>query len=136
MTRFIEQFQSGGDETVAGELLAPNFVDHIPFPGFGNTRHDVINLFRGMRRAFPDLRAEVHTQFAHGDRVATSKTFHGTHEGPFAGIEPTQRRISIRVMDIVRIENGAIRDHWNVVDVDGFMRQLTAATEQRSASAP
>lgn len=124
VNRFIEEFQSGGNESAAEEILAQGFVDHTPFPGFGNTRQDVIRLFQMLRAAFPDLRAEVLEQLVDGDRVATRKTFHGTHEGPFAGMGPTHRKVAIRVMDIVRISGGQIREHWNVVDVAGVMTQL------------
>jgi predicted ester cyclase len=121
---FIFDYQSTGNEDVAERLLAPDFVDHTPFPGFGPTREDVIQLFRVLRAAFPNLHAEVLEQFADGDRVVTRKNFHGTHRGPFAGHEPTGRSITIRVVDIVRIEGGTMREHWNVVDVAGLMAQL------------
>lgn len=125
INRFIYDYQSTGDEAVAEELLAPGFVDHTPFPGFGSTREDVKALFRVLRGAFPDLRAEVVEQFADGDRVVTRKTSHGTHLGAFAGQEPSSRPVAIRVVDIVRIERGRIQEHWNLVDVAGLMSQLT-----------
>ncbi len=126
MQRFVHEYQSGGEEAVAEALLAPEFVDHTPFPGFGSTREDVKALFRVLRAAFPDLRAEVHAQFTDGDgeRVATWKTFHGTHQGAFVGIAPTGRKVTIRVMDFVRVSGGLMREHWNVVDVAGLMAQL------------
>jgi len=122
--KFIDEYQTGGNEAVGESLLAPDFVDHTPFPGFGPTRDDVFQLFRVLRSAFPDLRAEIIEQFANGDRVVTRKTFHGIHHGPFAGCEATGNRVSIRVVDIVRIDGGQIVEHWNVVDVPGLMRQL------------
>lgn len=88
MNRFIADYQSGGNEAVAEELLALDFVDHTPFSGFGSSREDVKKLFAALRVAFPDLRAEVVDQFDHGDRVATRKNFHGTHAGEFFGIPP------------------------------------------------
>ena len=80
---FIEEYQTRGAERVAEELLAPDFVDHIPFPGFGPGREDVKMLFTTLRAAFPDLRAEIAEQFANVDTVATRKTFYGTHSGTF-----------------------------------------------------
>lgn len=124
INRFIDEFQSRGNEAVGQELLSPDFVDHTPFPGFGGTRDDVIQLFRTLRAAFPDLRAEVTEQVTDGDRVATAKTFQGTHRAPFAGVNATNREVAIRVMDLVRISGGQIREHWNVVDIPGLMRQL------------
>lgn len=124
MRRFIDEFQTAGNESTARDLLAVDFLDRTPFPGFGPHRESVLDLFRMLRTAFPDLTVEVVEQFADGDRVATRKTLHGTHRGTFAGMPPTGRRVAIRVMDIVRVENGAIREHTNVVDVAGLMTQL------------
>ena len=124
VNRFIDDYQTGGDDAVAEELLATDFTDHTPFPGFGNTRDDVKRLFTVLRTAFPDLRAEVIDQLTDGDRVATRKNFFGTHRGVFLGIPPTGKEVAIRVMDIVRIQDGRIAEHWNVVDVNGLVAQL------------
>jgi predicted ester cyclase len=59
--------------------------------------------------------------------VAAHKTFSGTHLGEFLGLPPTGRRVTIRVMDFVRYEDGKIAEHWNVVDIAGLMQQLNAA---------
>jgi predicted ester cyclase len=64
-------------------------------------------------------------QIVDGDRVATRKNFHGTHRGDFLGMPATGRRVTVRVMDIVRSE-GKIAEHWNVVGVADLMRQLGA----------
>jgi predicted ester cyclase len=39
--------------------------------------------FAAVRRAVPDLHAQVHDMLADGDKVVTRKTFHGTHTGEF-----------------------------------------------------
>lgn len=59
INRFIDEFQTGGNTAAADELLASDFVDHTPFPGFGSTREDVKRLFAIIRVGLPDLRAEV-----------------------------------------------------------------------------
>jgi len=122
--RFIDEFQTAGKEAVADELLAPDFVDHTPFPGFGPTRDDVKRLFAMLRSGFPDLQGEIVDQFTDGDRVATRKMFRGTHRGEFFGKPAAGKPVAIQVMDIVRIKDGKIVEHWNVVDVAGLMAQL------------
>lgn len=124
MRRFVEEFQSGGNESVAEELLAADFVDHSPFPGVSPDREGVKRLFAALRAAFPDLRAVIHDQLAEGDRVATRKTFRGTHRGEFLGISPTGRMVTFDVVDIVRIDKGRIAEHWNVVDLMGLLQQI------------
>jgi len=120
--RFVEEFQSGADETVADQILADDFVDRSPFPGVSPDREGVKRLFGALRAAFPDLRAEIHDQLAEGDRVATRKTFRGTHRGEFLGIPPTGQAVAFDVIDFVRMEsNGRIAEQWNVVDLMGLM---------------
>ena len=52
--------------------------------------------------------------------------FHGRHTGEFQGIEPTGREVEIHVIDIVRVANGRIVEHWNCVDRLGLLAQLGA----------
>ena len=122
--RFVEEFQNGGNESAAEELLAADFVDHTPFPGVSPDREGVKRLFAALRQAFPDLRAKIHDQLAEKDRVTTRKTFRGTHRGEFLGIAPTGRSVSFDVIDVVRIADGRIAEHWNVVDLMGLLQQI------------
>jgi predicted ester cyclase len=77
-----------------------------------------------LRRAFPDFRAEIHWQLADGDRVITFKTYHGTHEGPFYGISPSHRKIQFETVDVMRVQNGKITDHWGVANLLSLMQQI------------
>lgn len=124
--RFIEGYQNTGDESVAEEILADDFVDHCPFGPFTPDREGVKQLFRALRAAFPDLHAEIKDQFSAGDKVVTRKTFHGTNDGEFMGMPPTGKRVSFDVIDILRLRDGQFTDHWNVVDALGLMQQLGA----------
>jgi predicted ester cyclase len=48
-------------------------------------------------------------------------------------MEPTGRAVEIGVIDIVRVADGRIVEHWNCVDRLGLLAQLSAAPE---AAAP
>ena len=61
---------------------------------------------------------------AEGDELATRKTFRGTPDGPFMGIPPSGRSVSMSLMDIVRITEGRVVEHWSVGDTLGMMQQL------------
>jgi steroid delta-isomerase-like uncharacterized protein len=76
------------------------------------------------RNAFPDFRAVIHDLIAEDDKVVTRKTFDGTHEGELLGIPPTGKEVTIELIDILRVADGKITDHWNVVDQLGLMQQL------------
>jgi len=58
--------------------------------------------------------------------VVTHKVFTGRRDVEFAGVPPTGRDVEIAVIDIVRIADGRIVEHWNCVDRLGLMMQLGA----------
>jgi steroid delta-isomerase-like uncharacterized protein len=124
--RLIEEAQQGGNLEVIQELLAEDFVDHTPLPGLPPTRDGVSMLFAGMRQAFPDLRVTIEEQIADDEKVATRKTFEGTHRGPFLGIAATGNPIRFEVIDILTVRGGTIREHRVVADQLTLMQQLGA----------
>ena len=124
MRRFVDEFQSEGDEAVADELLADNFRNHTAPPGMSPDKQGVKAYFAAFRRAVPDLHAQVHDMLADGDKVVTRKTFHGTHTGEFMGLPATGNAISVDVIDIVRVRDGKFVEHWNVLDTLALMRQM------------
>jgi steroid delta-isomerase-like uncharacterized protein len=124
--QFVEQYQCAHDAAAAERLLAADFVDHSPFGPFSPDRDGVFALFGMLFGAFPDLRAEIHEQIEQGDKVVTRKTFSGTHEGEFMGIPPTGNPVSFDVIDILRVRNGQLVEHWNVVDALALLTQVGA----------
>jgi predicted ester cyclase len=124
--RFVEEFQAGGQREIGEELLATDFRNRTPNPGEPDDRNGVLNVFALLRTILPDLQAEIHDMLADGDRVATRKTFRGTHPGA-RGRPGTGRVVAIEVMDIVRVRDGQIVEHWNSVDRLSVARQLGVA---------
>jgi predicted ester cyclase len=124
--RFVDEYQSAADERSFAELLHPDVVDRSRPPGTAAGAAGVRQQFDAFRAAFPDFRATIHDQIAEGDKVVTRKVFHGTHEGELMGIAPTGRQVEIEVIDIVRVADGRIVEHWNVVDRLGLLQQLGA----------
>ena len=47
----------------------------------------------------------------------------GTHQGEFLGVPPTGRKVSIKVMDMIRVRDGKLCDHWGLADFGGLMAQ-------------
>jgi predicted ester cyclase len=133
--RFVEEYQTAGDERAFDALLDPDVVDHSRPPGIAAGAPGVRQQFDGLRAAFPDFRATILDQVAEGDKVVTRKAFHGTHLGSFQGIAPTGREVEIHVIDIVRVEGGRIVEHWNCVDRLGLLAQLGALPGAEAATA-
>jgi steroid delta-isomerase-like uncharacterized protein len=124
--RNTEEVQSKGNFDVFEEVFADDFVDHTPQPNMIPDKAGVRGLYRSLRAAFPDFRAEIHWQAADGDLVTTFKTYHGTHEGAFLGVAPTGRKIHFETVDVMRVRNGRITEHWGVANLFSLMQQLGA----------
>ncbi len=128
MKRFIDEYQIGNDQEVLHETVSPRMVNRTPlFPNAPGGPAEVKAIFDMFHAAFDDFSAEVLDQLAEGDKVVTYKVFTGTHTGDFMGIAPTGNSVRFEVMDIVRIADGQIVEHWGLVDQLGLLRQLGAA---------
>jgi len=122
--RLVEEAQAGGKLDVIDELISPDFVDHSAWPGIPATREGVRQIFGMFQAALADLQVIMHDQIAEADRVVTRKTLQGTHQGDLLGVPPTGNVIRIEVIDILRVQDGQITDHWNLVDQHGLLQQL------------
>ena len=124
--RNTEEVQGGGNFEVFEELFADDFLDHTPQPGRTPDKDGARQLYKILRTAFPDFHADIHWQLADGDRVTTYKTYHGTHRGEFLGVAPTGRQIQFETVDVMRVRNGKITEHWGVANIFSLMQQLGA----------
>ena len=134
--RFVDEVQSQGNVDAIEEFCSPEFVNHSAPPGLPPDREGIKVVTAMFRGAFPDSYFTVEDMIGEGDKVTTRKTFHGTHEGEFMGIPPTGRRVSMGLIDIVRISEGRVVEHWSVGDNLGMMQQLGVIPEPGERSEP
>ena len=122
--RFVAEVLSQGNVAASDELVAPDFVDHQPFPGVPPTREGLEQAIPLFRAAFPDGRFAVEDLFAKGDRVALRTTFRGTHQGEYAGVPATGKQVEFASIDILRVAGGRMAEHWGLSDDLGLLTQL------------
>lgn len=77
-----------------------------------------------MRDAFPDLAIKPVKVFEEEDKVAAIVRISGTHHGEFMGQKPTGRAFEIDAVDILRVKDGRLREHWGVIDTARMLAQL------------
>ena len=124
--RNTEEVQGRGNFELFEKLFANDFVDHTPQPNTTPDKDGVRRLYHTLRAAFPDFHAIIHWQAADGELVTTYKTYHGTHEGSFLGVAPTGRKIQFETVDVMRVHEGKITEHWGVANLFSLMQQLGA----------
>ena len=126
---------SGGDIDGFGGLVAAGFVEHEETPGLAPTKAGALELFRGDRAAFPDMRMAVEEIIASGDRTVARVTVSGTQDGEFMGMPPSGRPVEVRLIDIMRFDDaGLIAEHWGVVDMLSLLQQLGAIPQGAPAA--
>jgi len=121
--RLLEGFWVKGDLNVADELLAPNFTYH-------SGAEEPLDL-EGYKKAmleYPDycidVQSTVEDIVAEGDKVAVRYTWSGIHTGGLLGAPPTEKRLVLRMIAILRIVEGKIVDEWDTYDSLDMYQQL------------
>jgi predicted ester cyclase len=131
VANFVEVCQNQHDLAAADDFFHPDFVNHYapagrpmdptPRPAGG------FQQFYGMLlKAFPDATMGISEQLAERDLVATRKTLRGTHLGEIWGLAPSGNRVEWEFIDIFRIRDGKLVEHWTHMDFDALRLQMRA----------
>jgi steroid delta-isomerase-like uncharacterized protein len=111
-------------DRIADGKIDEAWVGYHPFAGPVPDPERVEQGAVAMAEAFPDLRTAEADSVKEGDRVAFRWLLSGTHHGEFMGLAATGRRVEVMGMDIVRVANGKIVEHWSEFDAMGLLRQI------------
>lgn len=125
ISRYFEKVWNQGNVDILDEILSSEYINHNP--GFENPKPGPVGLkpiVLAIRKGFPDLKYIVERMVVAEDHVAVHVTMTGTHTGVFFGILPTGKSISVSQMQIERIVDGKMVEHWRVTDDLSMMRQL------------
>jgi predicted ester cyclase len=127
VTRFNKEFIEGGDINAFNEIIAPEFLNQTAPPGVPKGPEGVKYFFNHfLKSAFPELKIEIQRQVAENDMVTTHKVFHTVHKGDFMGIPATGKNVTMEVIDIIRLKDGKFVEHWNVLNWQNVIGQLTS----------
>ena len=90
---------------------------------------------RALHHAFSDIEYTIDDQIAADDKVVERWTWSGMHSGDWLGIPATGQRITFCGMDISRLTDGRMAEHWTRVDVLSLLQQMGVIPEQVGAPA-
>jgi steroid delta-isomerase-like uncharacterized protein len=123
--RFIEQVANQGDLSVIHEMMPPDFIENQDLPaGAPQGRDGVEHFFRQWRQGFTDRNVTIDLEVAENDIVTAYQTWSGTHTGEFLGIPATGKAVKVTAVDIVRVADGLLVEHWGIMDMLLLMQQL------------
>jgi len=110
-------------DVIEQELLDPAYqfrFDSMPLMD----RAGAAQFFRAFVAGFPNISLTIEDMIAEGDRVVLRQTYRGTHQGEMMGIPPTGRPVTLTAIDIVRVADGKLAEHWSNNDQLGMLQQL------------
>jgi steroid delta-isomerase-like uncharacterized protein len=120
--RLYELVNARQTEALA-ELVSSDYKEHDPLPGQGLGRDGVLDRFSLLVAALAP-RFTIEDVVGEDDRVVVRWTNSGTHVGEFAGIPATGKSFTISGIDIYRVVDGRLCEHWHVVDQLSMLGQL------------
>jgi steroid delta-isomerase-like uncharacterized protein len=112
------------DLTAFADLLHVDYVNHNRYAQPG--KDGSVGIFAGFLNAFEDFRVELDDVIVAGGTVVGRYTYRGRHTGAFMGIPPSGTQIEMHSIDIWRIRDGRLYEHWDELNNLEFFQQIGA----------
>jgi predicted ester cyclase len=121
--RFIEQGIAKQDQLAFDECMADTVIEHQP--GMPQDRAGIRAELWKIKSYFPDVSFSFQQSAVNGDTVWAHYLVSGTHSGnPLMGHPPNGKAFKMDLMDIAKIKDGKIIEHWGIADRLDMLRQL------------
>jgi steroid delta-isomerase-like uncharacterized protein len=122
--RVADEIWNQGDLTAADELFANDFVNNDPNPGGVTDLEGYKKWVSKWRAAFPDCHVEVHDLISEGDKVGARYTVTGTHQGELFGVAASGVQVTMKGINIYRLDDGKIAEVHRSYDLLGVGQQV------------
>jgi steroid delta-isomerase-like uncharacterized protein len=100
----------------------------------------IVKAIQPWKKAFPDLKATIKNVVVTGDAVVAELEWEGTHkgtlEGPMGPIPASGQRGKLAAVEVVRFENGKIREIRHYFDLMTILTQIGATPRPTAPPAP
>jgi steroid delta-isomerase-like uncharacterized protein len=123
--RWIDAFNARDDAAEAAARTA-DYIAHAP-DSIQTAALDSgawVEFLGVFLEGFPDLHLEVVDTSADDAMVAQRILFTGTHTGTFRGLPPTGNKVRFSALEINRMADGLVAEHWFQLDAVTLFEQL------------
>ncbi len=121
--RLINAVFINHDLSVLDEIMRDDYIQHNDIAAQGKA--GFIALFKQTFIAMPDFKYRINRLVAEDDYVVAYCTSSGTHDGgSWLGFPPRGGKLHFDVVDIFRVQDGKIAEHWDVADRLTLFTQL------------
>ncbi len=111
-----------------GKFMHEDYIQHNPDAEQG--MKGFIGFHKGFFKAAPDFCATINRMVAEDDLVFVYNTITGTHTGEgFLHYKPTGNKIHFDAVDMFRLRDGKLCEHWDVADTRRLFLQVGGLKE-------
>ena len=109
------------------DLLDSDYVNHNRYVEPGKA--GAVAVFAQFLDAFEDFRVEVDDVAVDGDTLVGRYTDRGRHTGTFMGVPASGNEIEMHSIDIWRVSDGRLAEHWDELNTLELFQQMGAIPE-------
>jgi steroid delta-isomerase-like uncharacterized protein len=126
---FYEEVFQKHNLNAVDRFMHDDYIQHNPDTAQG--KKGFVDFHKRFFAAVPDFFAAINRMVAEGDLVFVFNTITGTHTGEgFLGYPPTGNKVQFDVVDMFRLRDGKLCEHWDVADTRALFSQVGAITER------
>ncbi|RPE78371.1 MULTISPECIES: ester cyclase [unclassified Frondihabitans] len=110
------------DADLVDAFIADDYVNHNVVVDDGREANRAFwsNFLAGL----PDVVVTMEDVIISGDRVVGRFVYRGTHTGDLLGIPATGAAVEMRSIDIWRVQNGLLVEHWDELNLMEVFQQV------------
>jgi hypothetical protein len=149
-SRFLDQVVNNGEFDILEEIFHPEFVGTVPdsdnpILGLGGAR----SWAEALRGGFSNLNTLIEGGWlisendphhvgkgTVAERVAAYVVIRGIHTGKYAGLAPSNRRVTFAQVHLMRYESGLIIEDTVISDRLSLLQQIGETSVRSSAAGP
>ncbi len=121
---FAEQVFTHKDLSQLDNFIAEDYIQHNPLVAQG--RQGFYDFFNTWFNQIDDFKYSLKNIIVNDEYVWVYGTYSGTHTKEWLGIPATGNAYEFNGVDIFRIEDGKLAEHWDVLDSYSLFKQLGA----------
>jgi predicted ester cyclase len=119
---FAQQVFVNKDLNNLNQFMGEDYIQHNPYVEQGSDGFK--RFFETWFTAIPDFQYELKNLIVNDDFIWVYGSYSGTHSNEWLGIPATQAEYQFDAVDIFRVEDGKLAEHWDVMDLYSLFQQL------------
>ena len=121
---FAESVFVKKDLSAVDQYVRTDYIQHNPLVNQGASGFK--EFFSTWFASVPDWQYTLKKIVAEGNEVWVYGTYAGTLKKDWLGIAASGQKYAFEAVDIFRLQDGKLAEHWDVMDIYGLFKQLGA----------